>query len=150
MAVTFQITVDCNHPDRLVRFWTAALGYEPTPPPQGHSTWNEWYQSVGIPDDELDLTTDGTDHIRDPAGGGPPIWFQLVPEPKRVKNRLHLDLDIGGGRQQPLDERRRRVEAKAAELVAAGATVLHTDLATGFDHFFMVLADPEGNEFCLR
>ena len=90
--VTWQLTIDCADPARMVRFWGPALGYEVAPPPEGHATWNEWYLAVGVPAAELDLAGDGSDRLQDPTGAGPRIWFQVVPEPKAVKNRLHLDL----------------------------------------------------------
>ena len=90
--VTWQLTIDCADPARMVRFWGPALGYEVAPPPEGHATWNEWYLAVGVPAAELDLAGDGSDRLQDPTGAGPRIWFQAVPEPKTVKNRLHLDL----------------------------------------------------------
>ena len=67
----------------------------------------------------------------EPSAGGPRLWCQLVPEPKRVKNRLHLDLVSSAP------------EAEIGRLTALGATVL----VRHEDHW--VLADPEGNEFCL-
>ena len=85
----------------------------------------------------------------DPDGVRPRIWFQPVPEGKVVKNRLHLDLGVSGGRQVPLETRRRRVDAEAERLVAAGATRLRVLSEEGVDHYAVVMADPEGNEFCL-
>lgn len=69
----------------------------------------------------------------DPAGHGPTIWFQRVPEPKTAKNRLHLDIKISPSQR----------DALADELIAVGGTV--TRNLPGFT----VLADPEGNELCL-
>ena len=80
--------IDCADAARLVEFWSLALDYVPSPPPEGFATWHEWYLSVGVPEEELDLTGDGTDRLTDPNGVGPPIWFQPVPEVKSVKNRL--------------------------------------------------------------
>jgi hypothetical protein len=67
-----------------------------------------------------------------------------------VKNRLHLDLRRGGGRTVPLAQRRDRVLAEEARLVEAGATRLRVLDPEGMDHFAVVLADPEGNEFCIN
>jgi hypothetical protein len=147
-----QIVIDCADPARLVLFWGLALDYVPSPPPTGFSTWNDWYRSVGVPDEELDLTGDGTDRLVDPNGAGPPIWFQPVPEGKSVKNRLHLDIYVGrddAGAKLPYAERRRRVRAKADELIAAGASELRAEDTPEYERFFVTLADPEGNEFCL-
>ena len=150
--VTWQLTVDCSDPARLVRFWGPALGYAVTPPPAGHPTWNDYYLSVGVPAEELDLTDDGADRLHDPRGEGPAIWFQPVPEAKQVKNRLHLDLylDSGGRRSGELTA---QIEERAAELVAAGATVVRRptgDPHVGLPgHYFVAMPDPEGNEFCV-
>ncbi len=147
----WQLTIDCADPSRMVVFWAAALGYEVAPPPAGYGTWNDWYRSVGVPESELDPIGDGADRLVDPTGRGPRIWFQQVPELKVVKNRLHLDLFVSGGRGTPIDERVRVVDARAAELVALGATVLHRvpvdDGVVG--HYGVTLQDPEGNEFCV-
>jgi hypothetical protein len=70
----------------------------------------------------------------EPAGwGGPTLWFQRVPEPKTAKNRQHFDLRAMG----PVDE-------EVERLVALGASVLNTD------GDLVVMADPEGNEFCVE
>lgn len=93
---------------------------------------------------------DGTDRLLDPNGDGPRLWFQVVPETKSIKNRIHSDLQVGGGRQVPLDERRRRVDARVADLVGFGAAVLRSSEASPKDdHYFVVMTDPEGNEFCV-
>src|SRR6266545_3103481 len=94
---------------------------------------------AGVAEDER-----GLDTIADPDGVGPRLWFQQVPEPKTVKNRLHLDLPVGGGRDKPWRERWPLVTAAAERLIAAGATVVQVhELEGAPDH--MVLADPEGN-----
>lgn len=150
-TAAWQLTVDCREPARLVTFWADVLGYEPAPPPDGFDTWNDWYRSVGVPDEELPDDTDAVDRLVDPAGEGPRIWFQPVAEGKVGKNRLHLDISVGGGRGVPLQERRRRVDDRVAELVAIGATVdrVWGEDDAGRDHYFTVLRDPEGNEFCV-
>jgi hypothetical protein len=151
--VTWQLTIDCKNPSRMVDFWAPALGYEAQPPPDGFATMNEWYLSLGVPEDELDPDGDGSDRIQDPAGEGPRIWFQPVPESKSVKNRLHLDIMISGGRDVPLETRKERVDAKVAELVAAGATVIRRDPEDVDeplpDRYARTMQDPEGNEFCV-
>jgi hypothetical protein len=155
--VTWQLTIDANDPARLARFWAPVLGYEMQPPPDGHASWVAWYRSMGVPEDELlDVSDDYCDRIQDPAGLGPRIWFQIVPEPKTQKNRLHLDVyPTGRDRTLPLDERRRLVEDKVAELRAAGAGVVRRfpadfdDAPPETDHYFVVMHDPEGNEFCV-
>lgn len=144
-----QLTVDCRDPAVLVPFWCAALGYVPAPPPPGHATWADWYRSIGVPEDELVGIGDGCDRIDDPTGRGPRIWFQVVPERKSGKNRLHIDLRASAGRAVPIAQRITAVEGRVAELTRLGATVLRRDHAVAVDHFFVVMADPEGNEFCV-
>jgi hypothetical protein len=71
-----------------------------------------------------------------------------VVEPKTAKNRVHLDVQAGGGRGQPQEIRWARVLEAFRRLTEAGATVIRQDLQDRFpDHF--VMADPEGNEFCV-
>jgi len=142
-----QVTIDCADPGRLARFWATALGYRLEEPPDGFASWQEYWVSRGLPPEEVE---DGYDSIVDPDGVGPRVWFQPVPEAKVVKNRVHLDLDVGGGRTAPLAERRRRVDAEADRLVAAGATRFRVLSEEGVDHYGVVMQDPEGNEFCLH
>jgi hypothetical protein len=73
------MVIDCADPDRLARFWAAALGYELAPAPAGFATWNDFYRELGVPEEEL---ADGADRISDPEGRGPSIWFHVVPEGK--------------------------------------------------------------------
>jgi hypothetical protein len=71
----------------------------------------------------------------------------VVPEPKTVKNRLHLDIDASGGRVVPIGIRRQRVDAEARRLADLGAIlagIVHED---GLDHYAVAMKDPEGNEF---
>jgi len=147
--VALQIAIDCAEPRLLVPFWCEALGYVVEPPPGGHRTWNEYWREVGVPADELPTDHDAADSIVDPKGVGPRIWFQVVPEAKAVKNRVHLDLKVSGGRAVPLPERRERIEAEAARLEALGAERLRVLTAEGLDHYGVVMQDPEGNEFCV-
>jgi Glyoxalase-like domain len=148
MATRIQIVFDCADPDRLTPFWADALGYKPMDPPAGFDDWLAYWRSLGVPDEELQGAT--AVHLVDPDGVGPRLYFQQVPEPKVVKNRLHLDLDASGGRAVPLATRRRRVDAEAARLVGAGATRLRVLEQPGVDHYAVVMQDPEGNEFCLH
>jgi len=85
----------------------------------------------------LGYRIDGT-HLR-PAGGAdaPSVWLQPTGAPKAGKNRDHPDLVVEGG----------DVEAEVARLLALGATL--ADVGQKGDEDFTVLADPEGNEFCL-
>jgi Glyoxalase-like domain len=79
VAVNFQLVMDCTDPERLSRFWAAALRYELEPPPEGFATWDDYWRDVGVPDEDLGI---GADCIIDPDGAGPRIWFQVVPEAK--------------------------------------------------------------------
>lgn len=149
-AVTLQLTIDCADPRRLVPFWCEALGYVPEPPPGGHTTWREYWTAMGVPQEELtDGAGESPESVVDPAGRGPRVWFQQVPEPKTAKNRVHLDLKVGGGRGVPLADRRRRVTGLVERLTGLGATVLRTMDEPDMDHYGVVLQDPEGNEFCI-
>jgi len=89
----------------------------------------------------------GQDCIIDPDGGGPRIWFQVVPELKTVKNRLHLDVSVGGGRAFPLETRRQQVDAEAERLAGLGASYVRVLSEAGLDHYGIAMQDPEGNEF---
>ena len=71
----------------------------------------------------------------------------LVPEAKSIKNRLHVDLLVGGGRSVEFEVRRQRVDQEAQRLVALGATIRQVMDLPEMDHFAVCMADPEGNEF---
>jgi hypothetical protein len=145
LPVRYQIVIDCADPERLARFWAAALGYELAPPPAGFRTWNDFYRDLGVPEEDL---ADGTDRISDPHGHGPSIWFHRVPEMKTVKNRLHVDIQASGARTDPMATRKQRVDAEASRLVALGATTVGPLMEDGIlDHYAVGMKDPEGNEF---
>ena len=144
MPVRFQLVIDCADPDRLARFWAAALGYELAPPPAGFASWNDFYRELGLPEEEL---VDGADRISDPEAHGPSIWFHVVPDAKAVKNRLHLDIHASGERTDPIETRRKRVDAEASRLAGLGATITGALSEEGLDHYAVGMKDPEGNEF---
>ncbi|MFI2301770.1 VOC family protein [Actinacidiphila glaucinigra] len=147
--VAFQLTIDCADPEGQAHFWATALRYRVEDAPDGFPTWREYWLSVGVPEEELGKG-DCSDSVVDPEGAGPRIWFQQVPEGKVVKNRLHLDVMVGGDRAEvPLETRRERVEAEVGRLVAAGASRLRVLSEPGVDHYGVVMQDPEGNEFCV-
>ena len=147
MATRFQVSIDCADPGRLARFWAEALGYVVPDPPAGHATWTSFWRSVGVPEEELG--DDAPDRVDDPEGVGPRLRFQQVPEAKVVKNRLHFDLMVGGGREVPLATRKLRVAAEVERLTAVGATSVRVLEREGLDHFAVLMQDPEGNEFCV-
>lgn len=144
MATSIQIAVDCADPARLAGFWAEALGYKVQDPPEGYATWPEFLADQGVPESEWNMAS----AVVDPDGSGPRFYFQRVPEPKTVKNRVHVDLNISGGPSAPRDERHALVDAEAERLVAAGASRLYTKEELGI--YWITLADPEGNEFCVH
>jgi hypothetical protein len=128
----------------MVAFWRTALGYISPPPPEGWTSWQDWLRDQDVPEEEW---PDGAG-LDDPDGRLPDISFLRVPEGKTAKNRVHLDLQVSGGRHLDQGLRRTLIEAEVDRLVAAGATVLRRDENRGeLDH--VVMADPEGNEFCV-
>jgi hypothetical protein len=144
--VFWQLTIDARDPAVLARFWAQALGYQPLPPREPATTWHALYRAR-LGDDAA-----FNDRLFDPAGLRPPIWFQQVPEAKAGKNRLHLDLyPTGRDIALAMERRIEIVEAKAAELAELGARL---ERRTRHDHpndptYFVVMHDPEGNEFCV-
>ena len=147
MTTSFTLTIDCADADRMMQFWTTALGYKPKDPPEGFDDWCSYFRSIGVPEEEL--RGECTAYLVDPEGVAPQIFLQEVPEPKVVKNRIHLDLRVGGGLEVPVALRKQRVEAEADRLIRAGATRLRTSDGEVADRYFVVMQDPEGNEFCL-
>jgi hypothetical protein len=144
MATTWTLTVDCASPSALAQFWMTALGYVEAPVPEGFASWEEWLTAFAVPKEEWD---DGAS-IVDPDGIGPRISFLKVPEPKTTKNRVHIDIQAGGGRANAHDVRWPRIMAAVERLIEAGAVVVRQDEIEGVpDH--MVMADPEGIEFCV-
>lgn len=142
MARPFQVTMDAGDPALLAEFWAAALGYQVQPPPPGFADWPQFLEAQGVPRDQWGAAS----AIVDPEGQRPRIFFQRVPEHKAAKNRVHLDLQAGGGPGVPLDEQRSRVRAEVERLVGLGATAGEEHVALGVH--WVVLHDPEGNEFC--
>ncbi|MBA3309232.1 MAG: VOC family protein [Nocardioidaceae bacterium] len=125
MAWIQDVVVDCRHPAEVARFWAAVLDdYAVAPYDRAEL---ERLRGQGIDDPEDDPTV----LVEAPPGVTPRFFFQLVPEPKTVKNRVHLDLRCND------------VAVEVERLVELGARAVadHSD--------FVVLADPEGNEFCL-
>jgi len=144
MAAGVQVVIDCADPDRLAHFWADALGYKLQEPPPGFDSWQAVLQANGVPESEWNSAS----ALVDPEGKGPRFYFQRVPEPKSVKNRLHVDLSVGGGLSVPLEERKARAHAEAARLQTLGATQLWIN--DDWRGFSIVMQDPEGNEFCLH
>jgi hypothetical protein len=144
MATGVQVVIDCADPEHLAGFWADALGYKLQDPPPGFASWEAFLTAQGVPESEWNSAS----AVVDPDGKGPRFFFQRVPEPKTVKNRVHVDLNISGGMATPIEERKARSHAEAARLQTLGARQLWiNDSPLGFS---IVLADPEGNEFCVH
>ena len=111
-AFVFNVTFDCAEPRSLSQFWSAVTGYEPTE----------------VRDDFVRLRAPDHRSVRH-------LLFFKVPEPKLVKNCVHVDLAT------------RDVDAEVARLVALGAREI--DRREGNGTRWVVMHDPEGNEFCI-
>jgi hypothetical protein len=126
MATHWTLGGDATDPQALAAFWAVALGYVAE---HGY--------------DEPDGAS-----IIDPDRVGPAIGFLRVPEGKTAKNRLHIDIRVAGEPPWDMAQRTRLIRAKAAELVAVGATTVREySYDEHLDH--IVMLDPEGNEFCV-
>lgn len=112
-GVGLGLVLDCADPDRLAGFWAAALGYEHV------GTFGKYAMLMA----------------RDRSGGR--FALQAVPEPKRHKNRMHIDLVVGD------------IENTADQLESLGARRDAAGLREEQGHQWIVMADPEGNEFCV-
>jgi hypothetical protein len=138
MIGKIQIAVDCTDPHALNDFWADTVGYTR----EDHHDQIEALLAAGHLPVEETITRNGRLAFRtaaacvDPAGAGPRLLFQAVPEGKTVKDRIHLDLHVG-------DQR----EAVVAGCLERGATKLW-DGQQG-PQTWVTLADPEGNEFCV-
>jgi hypothetical protein len=144
MVVPIQVTFDCADPDRLAHFWAELLGYRLDPPPEGHDSWDTWLIEQGIPESEWNSAS----AVSDPEDRGPRLFFQRVPEPKEIKNRVHLDVNVGGPRGTPDEERRTAVDAAVERAIGLGAKKVRFVEERGERHY--VMNDIEGNEFCLQ
>lgn len=142
MAIGVQVVIDCADPAKLAPFWAEALGYVVQPPPPGHESWQDWLREQDVPEENWNDAS----AVVDPDRAGPRIFFQRVPEPRSVKNRVHLDVNVTVG--VPREEADDKLEAEAKRLEALGATrVAKREQWSGR---WIVMQDPEGNEFCLQ
>jgi predicted enzyme related to lactoylglutathione lyase len=126
------LTIDCVDPDRLALFWADALGWQVDPMPAV-------LEEIIAERPELQGARAA---VSDPMRTGLRIWFQRVPEPKGGKNRMHLDCLVGS----------RHRETEINRLLRLGATVV-AEVTSQLGHYtgtHLVMADPEGNEFCLN
>lgn len=139
-----QITFDCADPAGLAAFWADALGYEVQAPPGDFASWDEALEAMGVPPENRNDASG----LVDPAGSGPRLFFQRVPEGKQAKNRVHLDVRAAPGLEG--EARMAALEAEAERLVARGATRLERhEPAPPLGAGHIVMTDPEGNELCL-
>ena len=152
MSRHVQVTFDARDPRGLSTFWRDVLGYvHPAPPgvqlPEGAdplAAWDDFLERIGVPVEQRNSSS----AIEDPDGHGPRIFFQQVPEDKVAKNRVHLDVRAAPGLQG--DERMATLEAECTRLVALGASRLRRhEPEPPLSYGHIVMADPEGNEFCL-
>ncbi|HEX5586701.1 MAG TPA: VOC family protein [Acidimicrobiia bacterium] len=136
-----QVAIDCAEPHRLVAFYAAAFGYEV----EHHDAMIRGLLEQGLVTDDDLVEIDGSlafataAACSDPAGDLPRLLFQQVPEGKVVKNRVHLDFQMGGAEAR---------EVAVERLLGLGATRLW-DGQQGPVHKWVTMADPEGNELCV-
>ena len=138
-----QVTFDCADPHSLAGFWAQALGYQYDPPPPGFDTWDQALEAWGVPAENRNDRS----AVSDPSGSGPRLFFQKVPEGKTTKNRVHLDVRAASGLEG--DDRMAALDAECARLRQLGATTVRRHEPGPMDSGFIVMQDPEGNEFCL-
>ncbi len=112
------ITIDCENPEKLAEFWSAALDWKITEADE-----------IGVVIELLDGSPE--------VGRIPDILFLKNPDNKSAKNRLHFDL-------RPINQ-----EAEVARLEALGAKQIEIGQADEPEATWIVMADPEGNEFCV-
>ncbi|ADD44711.1 VOC family protein [Stackebrandtia nassauensis] len=141
MAYGFQITIDSQTPHQLADWWAEALGWQVEP---SDEEFIRRMVSEGHADEADTTTHNGVlvwkagQAIRHPDDESyPRFLFQLVPEPKTVKNRMHLDVRVGAD----------KIESELERLTATGATFLHRGNQGPFR--WITITDPEGNELCL-
>jgi hypothetical protein len=140
MAYDVQIAVDCARPHELADWWAEVLGWQVEPQDEAfiRRMVDEGYASEADTARHKGALVWATGSaIRSPDPGRPRVLFQTVPEPKTVKNRLHFDVRVGAeGR-----------EVEVARLIAMGATELWR--SSQGPQWWVTMADPEGNEFCV-
>ena len=113
MATKIGLVLDCAEPEALAAFWSSALGYA----------------TLGGAGSYVLLV--------DETGQQPKLLLQRVPEGKAVKNRMHLDIEVGD------------IEAEAARLEGLGARRVASAQMHEHGTSWVLMTDPEGNEFCV-
>ena len=152
MPIDFQVTFDAHDPKTLSTFWRDVLGYVHPGPPGVElepgqdplDAWDAFLERMQVPHERRNASS----ALVDPEGTRPRIFFQQVPEGKTAKNRLHLDLRVAVGLEG--DERMAAFERECERHVALGATrVERFEPSSPWETGFIVMRDPEGNEYCL-
>jgi hypothetical protein len=144
MTQKIQIVFDCRDPVALSKFYAEALHYKLQDPPEGYKSWEEALKAWGVPEEEWNSSS----AIVDPEGKGPRIYFQQMDTPKLGKNRVHLDINASGGLRATIDERKEQARAEVERLLKLGATEQREWEEQG--EYWVVMLDPEGNEFCVQ
>ncbi|MEV7237291.1 VOC family protein [Streptomyces sp. NPDC051020] len=149
MTLHWKLVIDATDPHAQADFWAEALGYRV----EDNSPLIERLLALGAVPEAMTVKSHDRRAWRDLAaarhpddpheeesgtGLGRRLLFQRVPEPKTGKNRLHLDVHAGPGRR----------DAEVARLEGLGAIRLRKVEEPGGT--WWVLADPEGNEFCVQ
>lgn len=146
MPLNVQFTIDSADPHAQARWWASTLDWQVEP---SNEDFIRSMIEQGFAQEQDTRTFEGVLVWKEGAAitpgsapsppGTPRILFQLVPEPKTVKNRAHLDVRLGtDGRDK---------DSVRAALEARGAMFLHE--ASQGPHSWYTMADPEGNEFCI-
>ena len=144
MAHGVQVVFDCRDPAALAGFYAQVLQYKLQDPPDGFKTWEEFLKASGVPQEDWNSAS----AIVDPTGKGPRIYFQQMDTPKLGKNRLHIDVNASGGSRVPLQARKEQVNMEVDRLLSLGAARQGEVEETG--EYWVVMLDPEGNEFDLQ
>jgi predicted enzyme related to lactoylglutathione lyase len=113
VKANIDVVLDCSDPQKLATFWSGALDY----------------RLLGSTDQYVVLVPK--------EGVKPPLIFQLVPEPKNGKNRMHIDILTDD------------IEREAARLEELGARRLDPAAKEEHGTRWIPMVDPEGNEFCV-
>lgn len=146
MAQSIQIVFACDDPALMADFWAGALGYVVQPPPPGFETWDDFADSVGIPEERRnDISA-----VVDPDGAGPRVLFERW-DGGEPNQRVHLDVNSvgGGGFEGTDDERRAALTDERRRLEALGAT-FHREADGMAGEIWIEMHDPEGNWFCVQ
>jgi len=138
------VVFDCRDPDGLSKFYAEALHYKLQDPPEGFRSWEDALKAWKIPEEDWESTS----AIVDPEGKGPRVFFQQMDTPKPGKNRVHLDLNASAGPRATLQDRKVQVRAEVERLVKLGAKEQREWEERG--DYWVVMLDPEGNEFCVQ